>query len=137
MAGSFLVVSTLDDDVPPRWFAANGLYQSLLNSTQSVHSARSVVIKSPEQYVFIRVTETFSFAERDPAATAGTAVISETRGGVTRSVRYERSANNELQRTYKVNGRVRSLDADGERWLESMMPIAAPGFSPSSEFSVQ
>jgi beta-lactamase regulating signal transducer with metallopeptidase domain len=132
VAGSFIVVSTLDDDVPPRWLAANGLYQSLLNSAQSVNSARSVVVTSPEQYVFIRVTENFSFADQNPAhARSGTAVISETRGGVTRSVTYERDANSELRRTYKINGRIQALDAEGERWLETMMPIAVPGFSRS------
>lgn len=132
VAGSFIVVSTLDDDVPPRWLATNGLYQSLRNSGENVHSARSVIIKSPEHYVYIRVTENFSIAEQNPArARAGTAVISETRDGITRSVRYERSANSELQLTYKINGRVRSLDAEGERWLETMMPIAVPGFSRS------
>jgi beta-lactamase regulating signal transducer with metallopeptidase domain len=128
VAGSFIVVSTLDDDVPPRWLAANGLYQSLLNSAQDVRSARSVVVVSPEQYVFIRVTEDFSFAEQDPARTrAGTAIISETRGGMTRSVRYERGVNRELRRTYKINGRIQSLDDEGERWLEAMMPIAEGG----------
>jgi beta-lactamase regulating signal transducer with metallopeptidase domain len=127
VAGSFLVVSTLDDDVPPRWLAANGLYQSLVNRAQSVHFVRSVVVKSPEKYVFIRVTENFSFAERDPArATTGTAVISETRGGVTRSVRYERGSHSELRRLYKVNGRVQALDAEAEQWLATMMPMAAP-----------
>jgi beta-lactamase regulating signal transducer with metallopeptidase domain len=128
--GSFIVVSTLDDDVPPRWLAANGLYHSMLNSAQGVHTARSVVVASPEQYVFIRVTEDFSFADQSPAR-AGTAVISETRGGMTRSVLYERGANSELRRTYKINGRIRALDAAGERWLEKMMPIAEPGFSRS------
>jgi hypothetical protein len=124
-------VSALDDDAPPRWLAANGLYQSLRNSGENVQRARSVVIKSPEHYVFIRVTDAFSFAE-DPASTGdGSAVISETRGGVTRSVRFVRGASNELQRTYKINGRVRSMDADAERWLASMMPIAVPGFSRS------
>lgn len=127
VAGSFIVVSTLDDDVPPRWLAGNGLYQSFVNSTQDVNSARNVVILSPEQYVFIRVTENFSFADQNPARSkAGTAIISETRGGMTRSVRYERGANDELRRTYKINGRIRALDADGERWLETMMPIAMP-----------
>ena len=130
VAGSFIVVSTLDDDAPPRWLAANGLYQSLLNSAQDVHSVRSVVVTSPEQYVFIRVTENFSFADEDPAR-AGTAVISETRGGITRSVRFERGTNLELRRTYKINGRIRALDAEGERWLETMMPIAVPGSSRS------
>ena len=132
VAGSFIVVSTLDDDVPPRWLATNGLYQSLLNSAQNVHSARSVVVTSPEQYVFIRLTENFSFADQNPAhARTGTAVISETRGGVTRSVSYERDANSELRRTYKINGRIQALDAEGERWLETMMPIAVPGYSRS------
>lgn len=127
VAGSFMVVSTLDDDVPPRWLATNGLYQSLRNSDQNVHTSRSVVIKSPEQYVYIWVTENFSFAEQQPAQTrAGTAVISETRGGVTRSVRYERGSRSELRRIYKVNGRVKTLDPEGERWLATMMPLAAP-----------
>lgn len=127
VAGSFIVVSTLDDDVPPRWLAANGIYQSLLNSVQDVDSARTVVVISPEQYVFIRVTENFSFSGQDPArARAGTAVISETRGGVTRSVRFERGANHELRRLYKINGRIQALDAGGERWLGTMMPIAVP-----------
>jgi hypothetical protein len=45
---------------------------------------------------------------------------------VTRSVRYERGARSELRRTYKVNGRVRTLDSEGERWLATMMPLAAP-----------
>jgi beta-lactamase regulating signal transducer with metallopeptidase domain len=132
VAGLFIVVSTLDDDVPPRWLATNGLYQSLQNSGQSVHTARSVIIKSPGQYVYVRVTEDFSLADKQPAqARAGTAVISETRGGVTRSVRYERGTDSELRRTYKINGRVQALDAAGERWLETMMPIAAPGFDRS------
>jgi beta-lactamase regulating signal transducer with metallopeptidase domain len=127
VAGSFIVVSTLDDDVPPRWLATNGLYQSLRNSDQNVHTSRSVVISSPGQYVYIRVTENFSFADQQPAhARVGNAVISETRGGVTRSVRYERGARSELRRTYKVNGRVRTLDSEGERWLATMMPLAAP-----------
>jgi beta-lactamase regulating signal transducer with metallopeptidase domain len=127
--GSFVVVSTLDDDVPPRWLAANGLYQSLRNSDQEVHTERTVVIDSPEQYVYVRVTENFSFDARLPAtqARAGTAVIAETRAGVTRSVRYERGANNELRRTYKVDGRIHVLDAEAERWLGTMMPIAMPG----------
>jgi beta-lactamase regulating signal transducer with metallopeptidase domain len=132
VAGSFVVVGTLDDEVPPRWLATNGIYQSLQNSGQDVHTARSVIIKSPEQYVYIRVTENFSFDASEPARVpGGTAVISETRGGVTRSVRYERGANSELRRTYKINGRVRVWDNEGERWLQKMMPIAAPGFSRS------
>jgi beta-lactamase regulating signal transducer with metallopeptidase domain len=131
--GSFVVVSTLDDDVPPRWLAANGLYQSLRNSDQDVHTERTVVIDSPEQYVYVRATENFSF-DADGSATqapAGTAVIAETRAGVTRSVRYERGANNELRRTYKVDGRIHVLDAEAERWLRTMMPIAVPGGGPS------
>ncbi len=60
VAGSFIVVTTLDDDVPPRWLATNGLYQSLQNSAQAVHTSRSVIIKSPERYVYIRLTEAFS-----------------------------------------------------------------------------
>jgi beta-lactamase regulating signal transducer with metallopeptidase domain len=127
--GSFVVVSTLDDDVPPRWLAGSGLYQSLRNSGQNVHTERTVVIDSPEQYVYVRVTEDFSFDAEGPAspARAGTAVIAERRGGVTRSVRYERGANNELRRTYKVDGRVQVLDAEAERWLKTMMPLAVPG----------
>jgi beta-lactamase regulating signal transducer with metallopeptidase domain len=127
--GSFVVVSSLDDDVPPRWLAGSGLYQSLRNSGQDVHTERTVVIDSPEQYVYVRVTEDFSFDSEVPAtqARAGSAVIAERRGGVTRSVRYERGANNELRRTYKVDGRVRVLDAEAERWLKTMMPLAVPG----------
>jgi beta-lactamase regulating signal transducer with metallopeptidase domain len=126
---SFVVVSTLDDDVPPRWLASNGLYQSLRNSGQGVHTERTVIIDSPGQYVYVRVTEDFSFDGHEPAtrARAGTAVIAETRAGVTRSVRYERGANNELRRTYKVDGRIHVLDAEAERWLRTMMPIAARG----------
>ncbi len=130
VAGSFIVVSTLDDDVPPRWLATNGLYQSLQNSAQAVHTSRSVIVKSPERYVYIRLTEAFSFVDH-PAhvrAGTGTAVISETRGGVTRSLRYERGTDSALRRIYKINGRVQALDATGERWLEMMMPLAAPGF---------
>ena len=59
------------------------------------------------------------------------AVISETRGGVTRSVQYERGAHSELKRTYTVNGRFQVMDNAGERWLESMMAIAAPAFDRS------
>jgi beta-lactamase regulating signal transducer with metallopeptidase domain len=129
VAGLFFVVSTLDDDVPPRWLAANGLYQSLRNIDQDVHVSRSVVVKSPEQYVYIRVTENFSLDPSEPRA--GMAVISETREGVTRSVRYERGTHNELRLTYRINGRVHLLDAEGERWLEAMKPIAAPAFSRS------
>ncbi len=127
--GSFVVVNILDDDVPPRWLAANGLYQSLRNSDQDVHTERTVVIDSPEQFVYVRVTENFSFDVHGSAtqARAGTAVIAETRAGVTRSVRYERDANNELRRTYKVDGRIHVLDAEAERWLRTMMPIAVPG----------
>jgi beta-lactamase regulating signal transducer with metallopeptidase domain len=126
--GSFIVVSTLDDDVPPRWLAGSGLYQSLRNSAQHVHTERTVVIDSPEQYVYVRATENFSFdAGSATQARAGTAVIAETRAGVTRSVRYERGANNELRRTYKVDGRIQVLDAEAERWLRTMMPIAVPG----------
>jgi beta-lactamase regulating signal transducer with metallopeptidase domain len=127
--GSFVVVSTLDDDVPPRWLAGSGLYQSLRNSGQDVHTERTVVIDSPEQYVYVRVTEDFSFDADGPTtqARAGTAVIAERRGGVTRSVRYERGANNELRRTYKVDGRIQALDAEAERWLRTMMPLAVPG----------
>jgi hypothetical protein len=126
--GSFVVVSTLDDDVPPRWLAGSGLYQSLRNGGQGVHTERTVVIDSPGQYVYVRVTENFSFDADGPTAQAraGTAVIAETRAGVTRSVRYERGANNELRRTYKVDGRIHVLDADAERWLRTMMPIAVP-----------
>lgn len=132
VAGTFLVISTLDDDVPPRWLAANGLYQSLRNIDQDVHRSRSVVVKSPEQYVYVRVTDDFSLAGQSaPAKQAGTAVIAESRGGVTRSVRYERGKLGELTLTYRVNGQVRLLDAEGERWLERMMPIAAPAFSRS------
>ena len=105
MAGSFIVVSTLDDDVPPRWLAANGLYQSLRNIDQDVHSTRSVVVTSPQQYVYIFVTENFSLAAQEPVqARAGTAVISETLAGVTRSVRYDRGAHRELRLIYRVNG---------------------------------
>jgi beta-lactamase regulating signal transducer with metallopeptidase domain len=131
--GSFVVVSTLDDDVPPRWLAGSGLYQSLRNSGEDVHTERTVVIDSPEQYVYVRVTENFSFDADVPAtqARAGSAVIAERRGGVTRSVRYERGANNELRRTYKVDGRVQVLDAEAERWLTTMMPLAVPGDSRS------
>jgi beta-lactamase regulating signal transducer with metallopeptidase domain len=125
-AGSFIVVSTLDDDVPPRWLATNGIYQSLQNSGQNVHTSRSVIIKSPEQYVYIRITENFSFGGQEPAG-AGTAIISETRGGVTQSVRYERGTDSEVRRTYKINGRVQPLDAEAEQWLRTMMPIAADG----------
>lgn len=126
---SIVVVSTLDDDVPPRWLAANGLYQSLRNSEQDVQTERTVVIDSPDQYVYVRVTENFSFDAHESATQArrGTAVIAETRAGVTRSVRYERGANNELRRTYKINGRVHVLDAEAERWLTTMMSIAGPG----------
>jgi beta-lactamase regulating signal transducer with metallopeptidase domain len=124
---SFVVVSTLNDDVPPRWLAANGLYQSLRNSDQDVHTERTVVIDAPEKYVYVRVTENFSFDATATQARAGTAVIAETRAGVTRSVRYERGANNELRRTYKVDGRIHVLDAEAERWLKTMMPIAVPG----------
>jgi beta-lactamase regulating signal transducer with metallopeptidase domain len=131
--GSFVVVSTLDDDVPPRWLAGSGLYQSLRNSGEDVHTERTVVIDAPEQYVYVRVTENFSFDADVPAtqARAGSAVIAERRGGVTRSVRYERGANNELRRTYKVDGRVQVLDAEAERWLTTMMPLAVPGDSRS------
>jgi len=129
IAGSFVVISALDDDVPPRWLAANGLYQSLRNLDQDVHSARTIVVRSPEQYVYIRVTENFSIDPRPAEVRAGMAVISESRSGLTRSVRYERGASRELKVTYRVNGRVQSLNADGQRWLESMMPIAAPAFS--------
>jgi hypothetical protein len=126
VAGTFFVVTTLDDDVPPRWLAANGLYQSLRNIDQDVQRSRSVVVRSPEQYVYVQVTEDFSIDPHDSAGRrAGMAVIAETRGGVTRSVRYERGARSELKRTYRVNGRVQSMDAAGERWLDSMMPIAA------------
>jgi beta-lactamase regulating signal transducer with metallopeptidase domain len=128
VAGSFFVVTTLDDDVPPRWLAANGLYQSLRNIDQDVQSASSVIIKSPEQYVYIRVTENFSLDARD-SVQRGTAVIAETRGGVTRSVRYDRSPASELRGTYRLNGRVQLLDAAGRQWLETMMPIAAPAFT--------
>ena len=51
VAGTFFVVTTLDDVVPPRWLAANGLYQSLRNIDQDVQRSRSVVVRSPEQYV--------------------------------------------------------------------------------------
>jgi hypothetical protein len=130
VAGSFIVVSTLDDDVPPRWLAANGLYQSLRSIDQDVHTSRSVVIRSPDQYVYVRVTENFSLDDPTPAQTpVGTAVIAETRDGVTRSVRYERDARNGLRRTYKINGQVHALDAEAARWLEKMMIIAAPAFS--------
>jgi beta-lactamase regulating signal transducer with metallopeptidase domain len=130
--GSFIVVSTLDDDVPPRWLAGNGLYQSLRNADQDVHASRFVVVKSPEQYVYVRVTENFSLDDEHAAhQRAGTAVIAETRGGVSRSVRYDRGANHELRRIYRVNGRVQEMDTAGQRWLETMMPIAAPAFSRS------
>jgi hypothetical protein len=129
VAATFFVVTTLDDDVPPRWLAGSGLYQSLRNIDQDVQRSRSVVVRSPEQYVYVRVTEDFSI---DPQAAAprraGIAVIAETRGGVARSVRYERGAARELKLTYRLNGSVQSLDAAGERWLESMQPIAAPAF---------
>ena len=125
---SLVVVSTLDDDVPPRWLADNGLYHSLRNGGQDVHTERTVVIDSPEKYVYVRVTENFSFDPHEAVtqARAGTAVIAETRAGVTRSVRFERGANNELRRTYKVDGRIHVLDAEAERWLRTMMPLAAP-----------
>jgi beta-lactamase regulating signal transducer with metallopeptidase domain len=130
VAGSFIVVSTLDDDIPPRWLADNGLYQSLRNIDQGVQISRSVVVRSPEQYVYIRVTNRFSLADQPTAAVpAGTAVIAEIRGGVTRSVRYERGTHSELRRTYKVDGQVRALDAEGEQWLQTMMTIAAPAFA--------
>ena len=97
-----------------------------------MHRSRSVVVKSPQQYVYVQVTEDFSITDQEPAkGQSGRAVIAETRGGVTRSVRYERGASRELKLTYKVNGRVQVLDADGERWLKTMMPIAAPAFSRS------
>jgi len=132
VAVSVIAVSTMGNDVPPRWLAANSLYQSLRNIDQDVHRSRSVVVKSPEQYVYVQVTEDFSIAPQEPAqGQSGRAVIAETRGGVTRSVRYERGASRELKLIYKVNGRVQPLDADGERWLETMMPIAAPAFSRS------
>jgi beta-lactamase regulating signal transducer with metallopeptidase domain len=128
--GTFVVVSTLDDDVPPRWLAANGLYQSLRNIDQDVHRSRSVVVTSPQQYVYIRVTEGFSIdGPNQDKGRAGTAVIAETRAGMTRSVRYERGTHSELRLTYSVNGRAQVLDAIGQRWLEAMMPIAAPAFS--------
>ncbi len=132
VAGSFIVVRTLDDDVPPRWLAANGIYQSLQNSGQKVHTSRSVIIKSPGHYVYIRATENFSLGNQQLAhGRAGMAVISETRGGVTRSLRYERGTESGLRRTYKVNGHVQALDAAGERWLEMMLPLAAPVFDRS------
>jgi beta-lactamase regulating signal transducer with metallopeptidase domain len=125
VTASFIVIRTLDDDVPPRWLATNGLYQSLQNSAQDVRTSRSVIIKSPGQYVYIRLTEAFSFGEPRAQLGAGTAVISETRGGVTRSLRFERGNDSALRRTYKIDGRIRTFDAAGERWLATMMPIAA------------
>ena len=130
VAGSLLVVTTLDDDVPPRWLAANGLYQSLRNIGQDAHRSRSVVVKTPEHFVYVRVTEDFSIDPPSPAhGRAGMAVIAETRAGVTRSVRYERDNSSKLRLTYKVDGHVQTLDAEGERWLETMMQYAAPAFS--------
>jgi beta-lactamase regulating signal transducer with metallopeptidase domain len=126
--GSFIVIRTLDDDVPPRWLATNGLYQSLQNSAENVRTSRSVIIKSPGQYVYIRLTEGFSFGDplsARPRAGTGAAVISETRGGVTRSLRFERGTDTGLRRTYKINGRVHAFDAAGEQWLATMMTIAS------------
>jgi beta-lactamase regulating signal transducer with metallopeptidase domain len=134
MVGSFIVIRTLDDDVPPRWLATNGLYQSLQNSAQNVRTSRSVIIKSPGQYVYIRLTEGFSFGDPLSApvrAETGGAVFSETRGGVTRSLRYERGTDSAVRRTYKIDGRVHAFDAAGEQWLKRMMPIAAAGIDRS------
>jgi beta-lactamase regulating signal transducer with metallopeptidase domain len=129
---AFIVVSTLSNDVPPRWLAASSLYQSLRNIDQDVHRSRSIVVKSPQRYVYVQVTENFSMSAQNRAqAQTGKAVIAEQRDGVTRSVRYERGAAGQLLRTYKVDGRVRALDADGARWLETMMPIAAPALAGS------
>ena len=72
VAGSFIVVSTLDDDVPPRWLATNGLYQSLRNSDQNVHTSRSVIIKSPEQVrLHSRHGETFRLPTSSPRRARG------------------------------------------------------------------
>ena len=127
VVGSFIVVSTLDDDVPPRWLAANGLYQSLQNIEQDARVSRSLVSRSSEQYVYIRFTDNFSLEERAPAQSrAGSGVISETRNGVTRSLRYERGTDGTLRRTYKINGRVHAFGTEDARWLETMLPVAAP-----------
>jgi beta-lactamase regulating signal transducer with metallopeptidase domain len=126
-AGIFVVVATIDDDVPPRWLAKAGWYQSLQNSGERVHTSRSVVIDSPERYVYIRVTGQLSLASGTPGGPAGegTAILAETREGVTRSVRFERQANRSLTRVYKIDGNTHELDEEGNRWLDTMLPLAS------------
>ena len=125
--GLFFAVSTLDDEVPPRWLAKMGVYQSLRNSGEQGHVVRSVIIDSPDRYVYVRVIDNFSLQPKAPgvADSVGSAVVAETRDGVTRMVRYEREAGQQLQRVYKIDGRTHELDADGARWLEAMLPIAS------------
>lgn len=64
----------------------------------------------------------FNDAEDDVRSTDGKASLEERRNGHTTRIEFSSDAEHRVVRNYSVDGRVQALDAEGKRWLATIIP---------------
>ncbi len=75
-------------------------------------------------------TVRFNDAETDVEQVGGALVFEERRQGVLREWRVTPQADGQLQREYRLDGQLRTLDADGQAWVTAMIQAAQDATQP-------